>query len=299
MPRDIRLIDVPYDSGHRGARHGAGPGVLLAAGAADRLAASGADVSAAPVRLPDGLGLENGTSVAVMRAVAEEVSRAVGVGAAPVVLAGNCGVTLGVVAGLGAASGLRVGVLWCDAHGDLQQPHTTASGFFDGMGLAMLTGRAWQTLAASVPGYTPLPDEAAVLVGGHDLDAAEEELIVGSALTHLPPQAFADGDAVTGGDAVADVLDRLAAEVDVIHLHVDLDVLDTAIARANSYAVPGGVQPADLVRLGREAAARRPLVSLTVASWDPTLDPLHRMRDTALELLETFGSLLVPARLEV
>lgn len=292
MPRDIRLIDVPYDSGHRGVRHGAGPGVLVAAGAAGRLAASGADVSAAPVRLPDGLGLENGTSVAVMRAVADEVARAVGVGASPVVLAGNCGVTLGVVAGLGAASGSRIGVLWCDAHGDLQQPHTTASGFFDGMGLAMLTGRVWQTLAASVPGHTPLPDEAVVLVGGHDLDEAEEELIAGSALTHLPPRAFADGAAVT------DVLDRLAAEVDVIHLHVDLDVLDTAIAPANSYAVPGGVQPADLVRLAQEAAARRPLVSLTVASWDPTLDPQHRMRDTALELLETFCSLLGPARVE-
>lgn len=292
MPRDIRLIDVPYDSGHRGVRHGAGPGVLVAAGAAGRLAASGADVSAAPVRLPDGLGLENGTSVAVMRAVADEVARAVGVGASPVVLAGNCGVTLGVVAGLGAASGSRIGVLWCDAHGDLQQPHTTASGFFDGMGLAMLTGRVWQTLAASVPGHTPLPDEAAVLVGGHDLDDAEEDLITGSALTHLPPRAFADGDAVT------EVLDRLATEVDVIHLHVDLDVLDTAIAPANSYAVPGGVQPADLVRLAQEAAARRPLVSLTVASWDPTLDPQHRMRDTALDLLETFGALLVPARVE-
>lgn len=292
MPRDLRLIDVPYDSGHRGVRHGAGPGVLLAAGAADRLAASDATVTTAQVRLPEGFALENGTSVAVMTAVADEVAQALAVGASPVVLAGNCGVTLGVVAGLGAASGSRVGVLWCDAHGDLQQPHTTASGFFDGMGLAMLTGRVWQTLAASVPGHTPLPDEAVVLVGGHDLDAAEEELIGGSALTHLPPWAFADGDAVT------DVLDRLAAEVDVIHLHVDLDVLDTAIAPANSYAVPGGVQPADLVRLAREAAARRPLVSLTVASWDPTLDPQHRMRDTALDLLETFGSLLAPARVE-
>ena len=293
MPRDIRLIDVPYDSGHRGVRHGAGPGVLVAAGAGDRLAASDAEVSTVHVRLPEGFALENGTSVGVMRAVADEVAEAVGVGASPVVLAGNCGVTLGVVAGLGAATGgLRVGVLWCDAHGDLQQPHTTASGFFDGMGLTMLTGRVWQTLAASVPGHTPLPDEAVVLVGGHDLDEAEVELIAGSALTHLPARAFADGDAVT------DVLDRLAAEVDVIHLHVDLDVLDTAIAPANSYAVPGGVQPADLVRLAREAAARRPLVSLTVASWDPSLDPLHRMRDTALDLLETFGSLLGPARVE-
>lgn len=293
MPRDIRLIDVPYDSGHRGVRHGAGPGVLVAAGAGDRLAASDATVSTVQVRLPEGFALENGTSVGVMRAVADEVAQAVGLGASPVVLAGNCGVTLGVVAGLAAATGgLRVGVLWCDAHGDLQQPHTTASGFFDGMGLTMLTGRVWQTLAASVPGHTPLPDEAVVLVGGHDLDEAEEVLIAGSALTHLPPRAFADGAAVT------DVLDRLAAEVDVIHLHVDLDVLDTAIAPANSYAVPGGVQPADLVRLAREAAARRPLVSLTVASWDPTLDPQHRMRDTALELLETFGSLLGPARVE-
>ncbi|MCM0640993.1 arginase family protein [Cellulomonas wangsupingiae] len=55
-------------------------------------------------------------------------------------LAGNCGVTLGVVDGLRAlAPERRVAVLWLDAHGDLQTPATSASGFLDGMSLAMTT----------------------------------------------------------------------------------------------------------------------------------------------------------------
>lgn len=281
----FRLLEVPYDSGHRDARHGAGPAALVAAGAAQRLAADGADVSHGRLDLDDdgGFSIEAATGTEVMRRVAQDV--AAHPDRVPVVLAGNCGVTLGVVAGLRTvAPERRVAVLWFDAHGDLQTPATSASGFFDGMGFAMMGGRCWQTLATMVPGHAPLPDERAVLVGGHDLDDPERALIDQGGPAWL---SVADIRAGRTGE----VLDRVAAHADAVHIHVDLDVHDPSVAPANSYAAPGGLLPQEVRDTVTAAVTRLPLASATVASWDPTCDVGHRMLDTGLALLDLLASL--------
>ena len=280
----FRLLEVPYDSGHRDARHGAGPAALVAAGAAQRLAADGADVAHGRLALDDnGFTIEAATGTEVMRRVALDV--AAHPDRVPVVLAGNCGVTLGVVAGLRAAAPeRRVAVLWFDAHGDLQTPATSASGFFDGMGFAMMGGRCWQALAATVPGFAPLPDERAVLVGGHDLDDAERDLLESGGPAHL-------GVADIRAGRTDEVLDRVAAHADAVHIHVDLDVHDPSVAPANSYAAPGGLLPEEVRETVTAAVARLPLASATVASWDPAHDVGHRMRDTGLALLDLLAAL--------
>jgi len=281
MPQRIRLIEVPYDSGRHGVRHGAGPGALVAAGAAARLGAHGADVAHAVVTVPDGFAVEAAHGTAAMGAVAREV--AAHPADLPVVLAGNCGATLGVLAGLRArAPGRRVAVLWCDAHGDLQLPSTSGSGFFDGMALAMATGRAWQRLAAGVPGHAPVPDERVLHVGGHDLDDAERALLAASRMARLGVP-----DVRAGRSAAA--LDALATRCDAVHVHVDLDVLDPSVAPANSYAAPGGLTADELRGVVAAAADRLPLASATVASWDPACDVDGRMRRTALDLLGLLG----------
>ena len=285
MPPTISLAAVPYDSGRRDWRHGAGPGALVSAGAAERLAATGASVDVSTIEC-DGR-MEIATGVEVMRRVGAHVAAAVTAGALPVVLAGNCGATLGVVAGLRAATpGRRVAVLWFDAHGDLQTPATSTSGFFDGMGFAMLTGRCWPALAATVPGHAPLPDDLAVLVGGHDLDDAEVALLADAGITHLTVP-----DVRAGVDAEEALAAALAERADAVHVHVDLDVHDTALAPANSYAVPGGFTAEEVRRVVAAIARRLPVASATVASWDPTLDVQDRLRDAALDLLEHLGTL--------
>ena len=288
-PARFRLLEVPYDSGHRDARHGAGPAALVAAGAAERLGARGADVVGGRVDLdvPGGFTIEAATGTEVMRRVALDV--AAHPDRIPVVLAGNCGVTLGVVAGLRAvAPERRVAVLWFDAHGDLQTPATSASGFFDGMGFAMMGDRCWQALAATVPGHAPLPDERAVLVGGHDLDAPERALVEDGGPTWLSVAGIRAGRTEA-------VLDEVASRADAVHIHVDLDVHDPSVAPANSYAAPGGLMPEEVRDVVAAAVARLPLASATVASWDPTCDVEHRMRDTGLALLEHLAALAAPA----
>jgi arginase len=79
----------------------------------------------------------------------------------PLVLGGNCGVALGVVAGLGGDAR----VVWADAHGDFNTPETTLGGFLDGMGLATLTGGCWTAITATIPGFAAVPDDHVWLLG--------------------------------------------------------------------------------------------------------------------------------------
>src|SRR5687767_1880913 len=113
---------------------------------------------------------EIGTAFDLDRQLAREVAAARLRSAFPLTLAGNCITSVGTVGGLGAGA---TGVLWFDAHGDFNTPETTIGGFLDGMALATVVGRCWRSLAAGVPGFTPVAEENVVLVGARDLDPAE------------------------------------------------------------------------------------------------------------------------------
>jgi arginase len=120
-----------------------GPDGLLGAGLARRLEGSRVERAVDVVRLvPDGgWRAELRTTFQLHHRVAGEVRAAIAGGRAPFVIAGDCNMTVAVAAGLGP--GGRTGVVWLDAHGDLNTPETDASGYLDGQGLAMLTGRCW------------------------------------------------------------------------------------------------------------------------------------------------------------
>ena len=279
MP-DVRLLVAPYDSGRRDVRMGAGPLALLRAGAAERL---GTD----DVRVLEPAGewrAELATAFELHRLVAGEVADAVDAGQVPVLLSGNCHATLGVLGGL---AGRRVGLLWLDAHGDFNTPDEDESGFLDGQGLAIAVGRCWRAAAARIPGFAPLPERDVVLLGARDVTEAQAAVLRRSGLTWLEPARARDPDLLTA------TLADLARRVDVVHLHVDLDVHDPSIAPANGYAAPGGLSAEEVRQVLRLAAAHLPVVSATLASWDPSYDVADRLRDTALALLEEIAGVAV------
>jgi hypothetical protein len=88
------------------------------------------------------------------------------------ILSGNCNAGLGAIAGIDAA---KAAIVWLDAHPDFHTPETSASGFLDGMGLAIATGACWGTLAGSIPGFLPVEERNTVLVGARDIDPGEQE----------------------------------------------------------------------------------------------------------------------------
>ena len=151
----IQFLLVPYDSGRREWRMGRGPSYLLRHGVGSSLRALGHEVDAEYVE-PGGLdgpnppaSAEIATSFSLYRQVAVRARAARANGALPIVLGGNCGVTLGAIAAATMSGRGDLGVLWLDAHADFNTPETTVSGFLDGMGLAVLTGRCWRSLAMS------------------------------------------------------------------------------------------------------------------------------------------------------
>ena len=141
----IRLFYVPYDSGRRSWRTGAGPERILAGGLIERLAAAGHPVATQVIEVAADSGTgEIATAFALNRRLAEGVADARAAGEFPVVLGGNCGTALGAVSGIGVE---KTALLWFDAHGDFNTPETTLGGFLDGMGLAIIAGHCFRRLA--------------------------------------------------------------------------------------------------------------------------------------------------------
>ena len=127
-----------------------------------------------------------------------------------------------------------VALVWIDAHGDLNTPDTTPSGFLGGMPFAQLLGWCfddWRRQAGLEP---PLPEERAVLVGGRDLDPGE--------------RASVDRSQLHESDDAAGALAALPPDAP-LYVHVDTDVLDPSLTPDAGFPAPG--------RLGRRAHALR------------------------------------------
>jgi arginase len=169
-------------------------------------------------------------------------------------------------------------VLWFDAHGDFNTPETTTGGFLDGMALSVLTGSCWTALAASIPGFVPVPEDRVVLVGAGDLDPAERERLAASDVTHL--------SAAEAPSRLEAALETLARRVDRIYVHVDLDVLDASEGRANGYATRPGLTRAGLLEAIGCASRSCRVVAGAITAYDPAYDTEHRIRDAAFEVAE-------------
>jgi arginase len=276
---EIRLLLVPYDSGQRNVRMGAGPEHLCASGIKQHLAAQGHTVDIEIIEPASAnWRAEVQTSFELMRAVSEHVRRTREARRFPVVLAGNCNTAIGVLAGLGA----RTGVVWLDAHGDFNTPQTTMSGFLDGMTLATATGRCWTEMARTIQGFEPVPDEAVVLLGARDLDPGEEAALARSKVIRLSAEAATIG--------IQSVLQSLSQEMAQFYLHLDLDALDPTEGRANSYSARGGFSSTDLLALLSAIARDLPIKALTIAGYDPSYDKDGAVCRVALNAVATVSA---------
>jgi arginase len=264
---NVRVLLVPYDSGRLRERMGRGPGHLLESAVAPLLARLGHRFEVVEIALSDPFPAEIKTAFAVCHAVAEEVRDALRAGSFPLVLSGNCNTAVGTVAGCGCAD---TSVVWFDAHGEATTPDTTTSGFLDGMGIAILTGRCWRNLAASIPGFEPIPGDRIVLVGARDLEPAEEALLADAGVRCL--------------SRAEDIRPELLPQP--VYVHLDLDVLDPAEAVANQWPTPGGLTAASIAH----ALSRLPVKAAGIASYDPAADSDGRAARAAATLLEALLS---------
>jgi arginase len=273
----IDLILVPYDSAQRGVRMGAGPEHLVAAGLPAHLERLGHFVEVTTIDPPlDSWRAELRTAFELAAMIAASVRGSQRRGAFPVVLAGNCFASLGVVTALGAGTG----VLWFDAHGDFNSPETTTGGFLDGMALATLTGRCFTGMSSRLLGFLPIREQDAWLLGTRDLDPAEEEMLLDSPVGRVSAESIG-----------SELGDRVRRELDgpqQLHVHLDLDVLDPSDGQVNEYACEGGVSAANLRSAMQSLGALDTVAALTLSAYDPSYDIDGRVCATALAVLESF-----------
>jgi arginase len=282
---------------------GRGPSYLLRHGVGSSVRALGHEVDAEYVE-PGGVQAPNppasteiATSFSLYREVAERARTARENGALPVILGGNCGVSLGAVASLVPRRQILsvgdeasypevedVGVLWLDAHGDFNTPETTRSGFLDGMSLAMLTGRCWYTLGRGIPGFRPVAEPHILLGGVRELDPAEDDLLQESELLVARGMAAHPTRLV---EQISDGLEVLRSRVRRLHVHLDVDVLDESEGRANAFAAPFGLKSGELREVMQLAASRFEIVSVAVTAYDPAIDTNGAIPPILVGALET------------
>ena len=198
-----------------------------------------------------------------------QVADALGAGAVPVLLAGDCSIALATLTAV-AATRADARVLWLDAHGDFNTPDTTPSGFLGGMCLAGACG-SWDAGL----GLEPIAPERVVLAGVRDLDARERDLLGASAATVI-------GASLETLVYVQNALDRAP-----VYVHLDLDVLDPASFPAQ-FPADGGLSPSKLYDLFEAVAGECELVGLEVTAFEAPDDQLElsAAASTAVEVLE-------------
>ncbi len=232
--RQIAIIGVPTSAGARRGGQEDGPRALREAGLLPSLGRLGfevrdhGDLPRVGFRPdPENPKAQNADLVcSVARDVAARVEAASDSGALPVVLGGDCSITLGVVAGLRAQES-SLGVLYLDGDLDLNTPETTPSGAFDGMVIAHLLGRGHPEVARLGP-HHPLLEESRLVHFGYDessggIDPPELSALERSAALRYPVEAVRADPIAAAREAVA----ALESRADRILVHFDLDVTNT------------------------------------------------------------------------
>lgn len=184
--------------------------------------------------------------------VGQAVADTAGRGGCPVVVSGDCTTALGTVTGLQRA-GIDAGVVWFDAHGDVQTLETTASGYLGGLPLRLLAGYRPELIAARI-GLRAVPERQIVLVGARDLD---------------PPEVTYLANARISRSEVAD-LGTAGLPDGPLYVHLDLDVADPAQVPGLRFPASGGPSSAQVAEALRMLLGTGRVAALGIAcTWHP------------------------------
>jgi arginase len=292
--RPIHVLGVPLDLG--GGRRGVdmGPSAVRIAGLGEQLVAMGyqvVDHGDVPVPIPETRTARNPQKryireiARVCERVYQRTSRSLTAGAIPIVLGGDHSLAAGSVAAsadVAASSGGAVGLLWIDAHGDMNTPATTTSGNVHGMPLAALVGTEPAELARLGSDRVPkVRAEHVVLIGIRNLDDGEKTRIRESGV-HVFTMKDIDRD------GIATVMERglaLAMQgTTALHVSFDLDVCEPSIAPGVGTPVKGGLNYREAHMVMEMTADTGRLTALDLVEINPILDQRNQTAILGTEL---------------
>ncbi len=266
---ELQVVSVPYRYDEPRDGLGRGPGALLAAVLLRRLRAAGLAV-AEPTesQLPEDERVSGPIAVNIGRLgshTAERIAEARKDANPVLVLAGDDTAAVGVISGLQRAHGVAtpIGLVWLDAHGDFNTPETTYSGILAGMPVAILAGLAGPLWRDAAGLQAPLSTDRILIAGVRELDEKEETLLRSTDVRLLM------ADEMRNGSAFAVAVNRLASQVAVLALHIDLDVLDPSLVPSASTPSRHGLTIAHAAELVGDVLATGKTAVVTVAGLNP------------------------------
>jgi arginase len=302
VPKKIRILGVPLDLGQTRRGVDMGPSAVRVAGLEARLEAlghvveDGGNISVAiPEQKKEGdphaKYLKEITATCTKHA--ETVFKTLEAGKTPLVLGGDHSVAAGTVAGVAEffrqqrRQDQKIGLIWIDAHADINTPETSPSGNVHGMPLAAILGLGPAELA-NIYGFSPkVKPENCVLVGVRDIDAAEKENVK---KTGIEVYTMRDIDERGMRTVIEEALRIAGRGTAGYHVSLDMDWIDPEDAPGVGTPVRGGASYREAHLAMEIIADHGRMTSFEIVEVNPVIDEHNRTADLAVELtLSAFG----------
>ena len=299
-PRKIKVIGVPLDLGASRRGVDMGPSAVRVAGLEARLEALGHEVSDSgniTVDLAETKSAGDRTArylqeiTQTCARTAEMVEKALSEKMTPVILGGDHSVAAGSVSGVSnfyRKQNQKIGVLWIDAHADINTPETSPSGNVHGMPLAALLGLGPEPLSNLLE-YSPKVDPAnVVLIGVRDIDATEKENIRRAGITEV--YTMRDIDERGMRTVMEEALRAAGRGTAGYHVSLDMDWIDPEDAPGVGTPVRGGATYREAHLAMEIIADHGRMLALEVVEVNPVIDEHNRTAALAVELISSaFG----------
>lgn len=222
--------------------------------------------------------------------LARQVERSLDQGAFPLVIGGDHSIAIGTISGIadwwlrgkgGMPRPASIGVVWFDAHGDINTPESSETGNIHGMPVSCLLGHGPAALTSI--GYAGAKLEAGniIQIGLRDLDDAERRLIREFGVV---PYTMADIDQRGMASIVREAIGRLAG-CDHIHVSFDIDVVDPRIAPGTGTPKLGGITYREAHLAMEMLAESNRVASLEMVEVNPILDTFNQTSEIAVGLI--------------
>jgi arginase len=217
--------------------------------------------------------------------LADRVEAALDHGWFPVVLGGDHSVAIGTISGLARhyrKQGKRIGVIWSDAHTDMNTPDISPSGNIHGMPLAVLLGYGPPELVAIAGSEPALRAEDVVVIGARDVDTAERDFV-----KKVGVRVYTMSELDDRGTAacVREAIDRVSTYTAGVHLSFDLDGVDPQHAPGVGTPVPGGLNLRESHLICEKVAQTGKILGIEMVELNPVLDSENRTGKLAVWLI--------------
>ncbi len=291
----IHVLGVPMDlgAGRRGVDMG--PSAIRIAGVAEKLRALDHlvyDEGDILTKNPELLRIRNDKLkylpeiVRACTLLAAKVEKIMQAGGFPLVLGGDHSVAMGTIAGISSSarkSRKTAGVLWVDAHGDLNTDATTPSGNIHGMPLAAALGLGAIELTSIGGDHPKLDPKNVVLIATRELDEGERTLIKQHRITVYTMEEI---DKYGMSVIISKALRKLKG-VELLHVSFDLDAVDPSVAPGVGTPVKGGLNYREAHLIMETLNEQKAMTSLEIVEVNPILDSRNQSAEFAVELIQS------------